>query len=111
MYLCLLERRVGPFFLLCSLEPSNLKMRNLVYTETTSTLKVKQHSDELEFIYSLNFLALLHFKQHCPYASFTTKAVGYCKKLLNHVVVRPFSSGGGPFLNRKLLSGISLYSP
>lgn len=46
------------FFLLGSLEPRDLEIENLVYTEVTSTLKVKQHTDELEFIYLLNLLTL-----------------------------------------------------
>lgn len=79
-------------------------MGNLVYTETTLTLKVKQHTDELEF-YFLNLLTLPHIKQRCPYAFLTKKAVGYCIKLLNHhhgmaecIVFRrqPFSQQGFP---------------
>lgn len=59
-------------------------MGNLVYTETSSVLKVEQHTDELEGLYLLNQLTLPHFKQCCPYAFLTKKAVGYCIKLLNH---------------------------
>lgn len=51
-------------------------MGNLVYTETISALKVKQHIDELECLYLLNLLPLPHIKQCRPYALLTKKAEG-----------------------------------
>lgn len=80
----LVIKQDGVFLLFGSFEPRELEMGNLVYTERTPTLKVKQHIDELEFIYLLNLLTLLHIKQRCPYAFLTKKAVGCCIKLLNH---------------------------
>lgn len=87
--------------MLGSLEPRDLEMGNLVYTETTATLKVKQHTDELEFIYLSNLLTLPHFKQCCPYVFFTKKNCGALqKKLLSRVMVWLISPGENHFLNK-----------
>ena len=56
------------FFFLGSLESRDLETGNLAYTETTSSLKVKLYTDELECLYLLNLLALPHIKQRRPYA-------------------------------------------
>lgn len=107
----LLVMNQGRIYLwLGSLEPR--EMGNMVYVETTSTLQVKEHVDELEFLSLLNVLTLPHIKQGCPYAMLTKKAVGYCMKLLSHchdmakcTVFRRY-----PSLNKDVLTDFLLYS-
>lgn len=69
-----------------SFESRDLEMGNQVCTETALTFKVKQHTDELEFLNLLNLLTLPHIKQHCPYAFLTKKAEGVLYKIAESAV-------------------------
>ena len=72
------------FFFLGSLESRDLETGNSAYTETTSALKVRSHTDELECLYLLNLLTLPHIKQRRPYAFPQRKLWGIGIKPLNH---------------------------